>query len=143
MRDSQRTKVYQAEELLLFPEEKIFPDIEACQRYVDRILRSKWWKKNCLRPWIQITLSERRGGGGTAWGANTIEIGRRSFRQMLILHELSHCAVSHLHVKHGREWCNFYLQLVRRFAGAKIANDLKAHFRFMKVKYSLGRSVSF
>lgn len=133
MRDSQRKRVYDAEAGLLSTSGILFKDIEEVQRYVDRVCASKWWHKNAAHPNQHIDITQRRGYGGTAWGAHRIELGKHALKQTLVLHEMAHCGAP-AGAHHNWQFCDFYLRLVRRFLGRKAWIALRSAFKWHKVK---------
>lgn len=156
IRDSQRSKVYKAENSLKerkaeFPKlYERFDDMRALKRYIKRVVDSKWWQKYKAPdmgekndvPMRNPTFKEleiRDGRGhrrATAWrmGAEiTFPIWARY--RLVILHELAHILQSQ-RPGHGRQFCRVFIDLVRRFAGKAEADALKQAFRAHKVKYT-------
>lgn len=131
-RDSQRAALYAAENFIR--EVRHFPEISNCQRYVDEVLRSRWWK--IRYPHIEHVLV-RSGRGQSAIatpGPFTIALPRAMRTDRTMLHELCHFATPWRHASHGPEFARIYLQLVRRFIGARSARSLRGAFQIFGVR---------
>ena len=134
-RDSAKSKVYSAE----FKYErtygygKKFKNLEEAQKYCDKVLASKTWKKISTAGVKNIALAEMTGTRtmGRAW-ANNIDLNRKSgLNQYVLLHEMAHSA-GNMH--HDVRFRINLLKLVSRFIGSEQAAYLKACFKEKKLK---------
>jgi hypothetical protein len=150
MRDSQRSKVYAAEELLgdYFTADRVeqIPDILA---YCQSILASEWFRHR-FPGFIHIAVHD--GGGrrsACAWAmGSTIRMPRFSRSKMCILHELAHLCADHQYRRkvptdpwqpiaaHGWEFCAIFLELVRQYLGQPRHDQLVAAFRAKRVQFT-------
>ena len=134
-RDSAKSKVYSAE----FKYErtygygKKFKNLEEAQKYCDKVLASKTWKKISTAGVKNIALAEMSGSRtmGRAW-AHNIDLNRKSgLNQYVLLHEMAHSA-GNMH--HDVRFRINLLKLVSRFIGSEQAAYLKACFKEKKLK---------
>lgn len=134
-RDSAKSKVYSAE----FKYErnygygKKFKNLEEAQKYCDKVLASKTWKKISTAGVKNIALAEMSGSRtmGRAWSHN-IDLNRKSgLNQYVLLHEMAHSA-GNMH--HDVRFRINLLKLVSRFIGSEQAAYLKACFKEKKLK---------
>jgi hypothetical protein len=134
-RDSAKSKVYSAE----FKYErtygygKKFKNLEEAQKYCDKVLASKTWKKISTAGVKNIALAEMTGSRtmGRAWSHN-IDLNRKSgLNQYVLLHEMAHSA-GNMH--HDVRFRINLLKLVSRFIGSEQAAYLKACFKEKKLK---------
>ena len=150
-RDSQRSKVYKAEQgHSLWFDEALFDSVGEVQEWVDSICRSRWFKNRFRRHAIDpksvmrygrsadgIKVLDGRGrrrANGSTRGFIKLPIWTRS--DMHILHEIAHVVTSPRVAAHGREFCANYLALVRQFMGREEAIELKTCFKKHRVKYT-------
>ena len=134
-RDSAKSKVYSAE----FKYErtygygKKFKNLEEAQKYCDKVLASKTWKKISTAGVKNIALAEMSGSRtmGRAWSHN-IDLNRKSgLNQYVLLHEMAHSA-GNMH--HDVRFRITLLKLVSRFMSSENAAYLKACFKEKKLK---------
>tara|TARA_R110002072_G_scaffold90341_3_gene202074 strand:- start:1566 stop:2207 length:642 start_codon:yes stop_codon:yes gene_type:complete len=134
-RDSAKSKVYSAE----FKYErtygygKKFKNLKEAQKYCDKVLASKTWKKISTAGVKNIALAEMSGSRtmGRAWSHN-IDLNRKSgLNQYVLLHEMAHSA-GNMH--HDVRFRINLLKLVSRFIGSEQAAYLKACFKEKKLK---------
>jgi len=135
-RDTQRGKVYKAEEHL--PEAlkgRKFETLVECQAYYDRIVHSRWWLRRAMP--TQIFLRDGRGTrmarAYSNWAGGYINLPRWSRKEIVMLHELAHI----LHRRsnrylgradprsHGASFVRAFLDLVRRWMGPETAKVLR------------------
>lgn len=147
-RDNQRSKVYAAEnrakkrlrEKGRFQAVQ-FESVQEVEQYVNRILRSQWWKKNC-QGWLIREVRVKDGRGTTNASAHRsrygcyINIPRWARNELVVLHELAHIACSNEHAPHGREFSRMFLSMVKRWMGREAWEVLREEFKAAKVKYS-------
>lgn len=140
-RDSQRKRLYDAERVL--PKGRIFSSIEEMQSYVDRLVRSAWFGKQCHAKEITILLG-RSGTAATAsdYGSR-IKMPKWAWNEHILLHEVAHLMANRIYglgvAGHGREYARTYVILVQHMMGKEAGDLLKKSFREHKVKYSLPR----
>lgn len=141
-RDSQRSKVYQAEGTL--PEMWVTPfrTWHDMLQHLEQVCQSRYLRTHY--PHVPTYLEVRYVRGRTATAVREAGgrlylrmVHHRQVSPMLLLHELAHlCAAPK--VKHGPAWVTIYLQLVRRFLGADVARRLKQAFLEAGVKTKVG-----
>jgi putative metallohydrolase (TIGR04338 family) len=133
MRDVGRKKLYDAEDASqLIQWGREFNSLEECQRYVNNILRSKWFKKRY--PKIKkIDVRPYRGEGAQSSG-RIISLSQSAMNSPYLLHEIAHHAAT-IPVGHGWEFAEALLCLVRRFLGKQAFRALRTNFRESGVKY--------
>ena len=135
MRDNQRQRVYNAErEVNHFYFRQGGEHLETVpimQAYLDKLMRSAWFKKNYPGPW-EIEVRDGRGRrnacASKVYGYEyRIKMPLWSRSEMILLHELAHC-LTNGH-RHGRVFCYHYIALVERQMGKDKAEELRAAFR--------------
>jgi|GEM_PF-1877494 len=134
-RDSDKSKVYSAEFKYerTYGQGKKFQNLEEAQKYCDKVLASKTWKKISTAGVKNIALAEMSGSrtAGRAW-AHNIDLNRRSgLNQYVLLHEMAHSA-GNMH--HDVRFRITLLKLVSRFMSSENAAYLKACFKEKKLK---------
>lgn len=139
MRDSQRSKVYRAESVIISGAEERFRQVADIQSYVDRLVGSAWFR----RRWPRVGKVEVRPGYGARRALatfNIIKLPLWSRSQAVILHELAHVCVNYTdgfeYPAHGREFCSTFLALVRHELGDEAWRSLKDSFRRNRVKHT-------
>ena len=156
-RDSQRSKVYKAEQgHSLWFDEALFDSVGEVQEWVDCICRSRWFKNRYPRYAIDaksimkygraadgikvLDGRSRQRACGSTRGFIKLPVWTRS--DLHILHEIAHVVTRRngyqgpLPAYHGRDFCANYLALVRQFMGKEEADELKGCFKKHRVKYT-------
>ncbi len=147
-RDAQRSKVYEAENLvhrifaratefptievagsyLTLPVERRFASLESVQAYVDAVLTLNWVRQRWPRAATPITVRERAGHGSANYqrlGAVLAVPGathgiRWAMRELVILHEVSHhLEPDGLAAAHGPSFVGRLVDLVGEIVGAE------------------------
>jgi len=141
--DSEMTKVYRCEWKL----QREFPIIHevlsknCAEKYVDRILKSKYWKDNAQGKRIIVEwykdMGGRRAVNGTAYGSS-IKLSPSGSSKYVIIHELVHCMG---YMNHGRGFRNKLVEMTSRFLGRDVAKQLKKNFREAKLKMNKPRPI--
>lgn len=120
---------------------------EAAQEYVDRVVRTVWWRQRC--DWRSVVVEEiddRDFGGEIVSTKAIMRLGYGDANPhrvaiadpWVILHELAHLmADSQVRQRnhHTRLFAHSYLALVRRFLGTDAAAALRAAFIVTGVPY--------
>jgi putative metallohydrolase (TIGR04338 family) len=155
IRDSQRQKVYDAEDLVFhksLPPE--YETVAECQEFVDHVTASDVWTKVLgVRTWAPVKVRDGRGRrrAGARSEDDELLLPRWSRSRWVILHELAHIANDYIHnfdldedtgdleieyttAPHGPEYAGIYLYLVRGFLFVADHDRLEAAFREGKVK---------
>ena len=154
-RDSQRSKLYSAENRLTF-EAELCPNVGWSQRWrrtfhtmteytgrVREIQRSRWWEENVDGLGVQ-PLDGRGGQARARWAMMEIRIPKDLRTNSIIIHELAHLAVHYRHREdsieqriagHGWQFAETYLSMVSRFIGEEAAKNLRRQFRENRVRY--------
>jgi putative metallohydrolase (TIGR04338 family) len=153
-RDSQRAKLYRAENALDWPGERRWGTVPEIQRYVDRLVASVWFKRRWpqvneryFMPWSTmlierfpaIEVADGRGGHNARAHQHRIQIPTRARQEHVVLHELAHCLTWNDGAAHGWEFAAVLVALVQHQMGKPKADALKASFRAHKVRYTKPR----
>lgn len=139
MIDKQQRKVYDSENDL---EEVVFhkkwKTVQGCQNYVDDFTSKRWFRNRFGI--VNITVTKERTNQIHALGSaiespvKTISLPNWAKNEIILLHEMSHCLLPH-RVKHGKEFCATYLQLIEYNLGKKARRILEIFFKLRKVAY--------
>lgn len=131
-RDSQRSKVYEAEVLC----GRRFDTVAEMQDYCDRLTRSAWWKRrwpSCQKVRIHSGAGNRRATCQNSL-CPVIKMPRWARNEATLLHEMAHAACYAEHrlevAAHGPEFCAILLDLIGRQMGPSV----KAHQKLVFVK---------
>jgi hypothetical protein len=115
-------------------------ELGECAAYAKAVMTSQFWIDECGKTWdVKIENGRSRA---LAFGWGRIAIPKWARTKMIVLHELSHIALSRTTLRdcksiapHGREFAAFYLKIVRRFLGVEVHDQLRAAFVKGGVKY--------
>jgi len=149
VRDSQRSRVYDAEHLvhrifdrsvdfpvidvvgsrITLPIERKFGSIDAVQRYVDGVLALDWVGRTWTRASVPVLVRERSGASQAHYeraGAVMAVPGHRAgsawaLRELVILHELAHHLADDVEIAHGGAFVERLLDLVDGIVGPEAA----------------------
>lgn len=142
VRDSQRQKVYDAEQVIR-RKGRTFTSVEEMQGYIDHLMGSAWFR----RRWSIKNVTVKRGREGTSAWANglrrLINMPTWAWTEDVLLHELSHILTDTHEGKvapHGREFARIYLELVRHKMGKEHGDALRDSFRQHRVKFTKPRA---
>ena len=135
-RDSQRQKVYDAENLLPEYQHKIGQgSLAEAEAFVNMVLATSWWQSqpNHL-PKLRITAGAKHGLANRAKAHIALPPFARS--QLICLHELAHILtpVTADVAGHGPEFARAYIDLVNEFMRDDCARRLRAVFDLGGVK---------
>jgi hypothetical protein len=138
-RDSQRSKVYRSEQMLVDQAEIAFPRMADVEGFLNDLMNTQWFRNHHERK-REMYLADGRGasrarGGPRANGGVYLKLPRRYRSRIMILHELSHGLQPLGTAWHGPEFCRIYLDLVAEFCPAKDYHALRAGFDKNRVKY--------
>ena len=162
LRDSQRSRVYDAEHLvqrifdrsaefpvvdvagsrLTLPVERKFGSIDAVQRYVESVLTLAWVVSTWERATTPVHVRERSGGGQAHYqrvGSVMAVPGYRAgsgwaLRELVILHELAHHLAPDIEIAHGGAFVDRLLTLVDGIVGPEAALLLRVTMLDVGVK---------
>ncbi len=137
-RDSQRSKLFTAEQNLdkHLPAE---PDgIFALQKFAQKVVTSSWWQKTYA---TDISISIQHNGPRTCTApathtgfGSTYSYGASSRnRKVHLLHALAHIVADPDEAWHGRDFAKKYLELVERFLGKTPAVVLREQYRDLRI----------
>jgi putative metallohydrolase (TIGR04338 family) len=133
-RDAQRTRLYLAETPLA---SSPLPGLDACARFVDRVVGSMWWHLRFPDRNLAIVPRLRPGNGARQAfyreeeTGPTITLPRRYRTKGVVLHELVHFALgleSGL-PHHGRTFARVLLDATAEFCGEERAHALAESYR--------------
>jgi len=140
-RDSQRSKVYRAEQLAFDGSPLDVPEIKDIEDYITHIC-SLGRVRDSFPELInrRVVVGDGRSRNRPAADSSGIYMPRHSRRKWIVLHELSHTIVRRKHgvVKaagHGWQFAETYLLLVRHVMGVEAHDLLKESFRKHRVKF--------
>lgn len=148
MRDSQRKRVYSAENRARrvlteagFEWRNVATEARYNRRVVE-IMGSRWMKStypDATHREVVVNWGGKRRGASAGYLGITTSITEFALHELVLVHELSHTIEKRLKgvtdPGHGRDFCQIYLKLVRRFIGKRAHDELKAQFREFGVKY--------
>jgi putative metallohydrolase (TIGR04338 family) len=141
-RDSQRSKLYRAEEEIASFETS-YPTLKEVDDYCKRVVNDKWFVKHFGL--CEFGVKDGRGARaarGIGWDdlsgkrllRITIPLWARTDR--IILHELCHgLKLLDKEPGHGRVFARTYLAMVKHFMGKEAASVLRASYKHHRVKY--------
>lgn len=135
-RDSQRARVYKAENELVWYRTREFDSLEEVERYVNSLTGKAWFKKMYGSRKVKVepkrNNAKARGGYGTVW------LPRWAWTKGIIAHEVAH-AVKYTDPWHSPVFCGHFIFLVEKTMGADKAMDLKRAFLRNKVDWVIVR----
>lgn len=138
-RDSQRSKLYTAEDALLASEYNHSVTLEEAQQLVDKICQSKVLAKKFGKMTIKVVPHRGRGGVAkyeTAWGGQRqIALGQFALSKLIVIHEVAH-HMAGFQAQHGWKFARTYLDIVRNQMGQDAEKALRYSFREHKVKFN-------
>lgn len=137
-RDSQRSRLYAAEQQLPEFRRNDFDDHEALRAWINKVATSAKVRRRWAAGPVNFEL--RRGGGATAIrNFRLIRWGRTAPKSKLIaLHELAHL-LGPANARHGVAFAATYLELVKLFLGPEPAKRLRASFVAHRVRHRVVR----
>lgn len=136
-RDSQRIKVYRAEEALPGRWRNQFGTNEQAQEFVDSITNDRWFKARWKLPYSRVSVAVGRGHNGFSYGGR-ITLSPSGRNPIVALHELTHevlGAAAHGWQPHGAEFCGTFLFLVGHYIGKEQADRLRDDYVKHAVKH--------
>lgn len=107
--------------------------IEQCQRYVNELVESTWFRRRWTRQCIVVEPG--RGGGHAGWYG--IRLGVWARQEIVVLHEVAHLLTPASMASHGPEYAGVLLTLVGHKMGADARRALRESMREHGVKVSL------
>lgn len=140
MRDFQRSKVYQSQDAI--GQGKRFYSLRGVQSYVDSFIKSAWWKRrsHVVHIYVHLINNSRAITAYCLYKSNknvaSIHVPKCMFRELVVLHELSHI-LTPTHVSdHGADFCTNFLDVVNKKMGIYYKNKLIRQFDKNGVKYT-------
>jgi len=136
-RDSQRARVYRAEEKVAqILKEPNLGSVEETQAIVDLVIGSDWWRAVAPhRPVVVVADGRGRRSGGSIGGE--IRLPRRYRTRLVVLHELAHeWATCPVRAPHGPDFVAAFLALVEEFHGEQALKSLEQAFAAENVSAS-------
>lgn len=145
LRDSQRQKVFDAEETLvrLLPSCKLDSFDSTCD-YIMTTTNTRWWKTRCPRRASQIRVERARSDSCTSLSFfdGEIRLAQCHYDKITILHELCHLLIPWHCASHGREFCKTMLEMTGRFISPGAKGMLRAEYRKRGVKWCARKNIS-
>lgn len=138
--DYQRKRVYDSEDQL----EQIhcfrkWKTVESCQRYVDDLTSSRWFKNRWGNVKISVASARKNARNALAYvEENKIVLPNWAKNEIAILHEVAHCLMADKSIEHRRRFCEIYLKLIERQLGKRAKEKLIILYLINKVKYKKG-----
>lgn len=140
-RDSQKQKLYNAESCARFEigdADDAFKSIEEIQKYVTKLTSSAWIKKRFKDEGMTFIVHPGRNGGHSAyakcWPGN-IYLPKWAWREMIVLHEITHILTRRYERAHGRYFARAFLEIVEHVLGHRARLILKKFYRRYNVKH--------
>lgn len=143
-RDSQRSKVYEAETLANI-ESGYLKTVDEMQKFVNQIMSSRWWKSRSSIDYITVMPGrgcKRALATYTYTHKAAIKMPKWSRYEICILHELTHHLVHWENAAHGREFCRTYLEMIKRFLGHTQYVKQRDAFKKVGVKYCKRKNIT-
>lgn len=152
-RDSQKSKVYEAEGVLskfksahaqrLLETKTVYTynkeervTIQSCQAYVDDLLQQRWFQSRWGRRTIEVAW--KAYGSATGHTSGKICLPPWARTEQVILHEVAHTLVRSTVAAHGPEFAATLLVLAENRLGKDAAAALRKSYAEKKVKYRTG-----
>jgi putative metallohydrolase (TIGR04338 family) len=146
MRDTQKSKLYAAEQVL-GKHDVYFKRLADIQSYVDKIVASDWWQERSKYKSVVVLLGRKDSGkafasrhgryNGTYYASPYIVLpGPWAATHSVVLHELAHVVHAHSYNEqaHGPEYAKVYIDIVQQFKGSYSARQLRESFEQGGVK---------
>ena len=140
-RDSQRSKLYKAEQIAFKGRRIVVPEDQDIEEYIAHI-SSLTRVRDSFPELIQrhILVGDGRARTRAAANSSGIFMPRHSRKKWVVLHELSHTIVRRRHgvlkaAAHGWQFAEIYLLLVRHVMGVEAHDRLKAKFKEHRVRF--------
>ncbi|MGW0250296.1 TIGR04338 family metallohydrolase [Nocardia goodfellowii] len=156
VRDSQRAKVYDAEQLvrgvfdradefgsrtvdlygsqITLPIERRFASVDSVQAYADKVLALNWVRAQWDRASVPVRVRSRAGATAAHYEAADAVLAvplhtggtAWALRELVVLHEIAHHLGAASEAAHGPEFCSRYLELVDGIIGPEAALLLRS-----------------
>lgn len=144
-RDSQRQKLYNAEDFLR-TEGKKMPTVPEIEAYVQDLVSSAWFRKrypSLAHTGIKVGDGRRRSTACASWLRRQISMPKWSRVESIVLHEVAHLCTNEIHgtlvASHGWQFASILVELVQHQMGKRAADGLKESFRNHRVRYTAPR----
>lgn len=142
-RDTQRSKVYKAEDYFCHKNPNLYASVAECKAYTTEITGSAYWQSQGGKK--RIAIGDGRGRSNACAQSkgihNTIDkikLPKWARSRIVIIHEMSHILTDQTDFgtsAHGAVFCKHYLNLCFELLGAVRAMALKQKFDEYKVQY--------
>lgn len=143
IRDSQRSKLYRAENILTQPRYDCTDmSVSAMEKYVLEVRTNPYLRRRYENELARsIYVGDGRARVKAAGDERGIYMPRWSREPYIVLHELSHCIQWRRYgawrtAGHGWQFCAIYLDLVRFMMGRDAYEALKLSFRANRVRWT-------
>lgn len=136
VRDSQRSRLYKAEEVLGQKDLNEVGSIADCQAWVDRLCGERWFQSRWGRREIEVRFKSY--GSATGYTNSHICLPPWSRNPRVMLHEIAHVLTPSRYAAHGPEFAAMFVTLVELELGKEAARKLRDSFVANKVRYRSG-----
>lgn len=140
-RDSQRSKVYKAEQIAFKGSSIDVPEIKDIEEYIDHI-RSLGRVRESFPELVKfpVFVGDGRARRRPCANSSGIFMPRHARQKWIVLHELSHTIIRRRYsvlraAGHGWQFAEAYLLLVRHVMGVEAHDRLKAQFKEHRVRF--------
>lgn len=149
-RDTQRGRLYGAEDAALSRWTRRLESVEAMQDYVDRLLASRWFART-FGAGRRLVVYPGFGRRNATASGRVLQMPIWARCEAILLHEVAHCVrprsaaqggdpthawAAGRGAAHGREFAYTFLLLVRHQMGREAAGALRREFRARGVRYT-------
>ena len=143
-RDSQRQRLYDAENDCFGRSSYYVGDLGECREFVNKVWTSSWTTKHyrIVAVTFPPDVTDGRGARRAYGSRRRISLPLWTRSKWIILHEIAHGLMIGFVAAHGREFAACYLALVQHFLGKDDAELLKMSFKQYHVKYRPKKKLS-
>lgn len=134
MKDYQKQRVYNSERCV-GPRLETVPQM---QSYVDKMVKSAWWKKRyprVKRIIVKDGRGRRRACAEYGYGYMVVKMPKWARNEGVLLHEMAHTV--NMSVKHGPKYVGNYLAMIDKAQGREVCLKQMQSFRNANVDWKM------